>query len=41
MATVKAMYADGFIDVNPKNWTDPLASIIIWEKSRIGGYHVR
>ena len=28
-------------DVNPKNWTDPLASIIIWKKSRIGGYHVR
>jgi hypothetical protein len=27
-------------DVNPKNWTDPLASIIMWKKSRIGGYHV-
>ena len=26
--------------MNPKNWTDPLASIIMWKKSRIGGYHV-
>jgi hypothetical protein len=38
---VSARKGGEYVDVNPKNWTDPLASIIIWKKSRIGGYNVR